>query len=96
MFTVGVKSPGETRLKGLAVFIFQNAGDANDGLATATNTDVEQNAELLKKLRQMFGWFMLPAPATLSSHIGDATGAHACLLLFLSLMQVLTPSKYKR
>jgi len=76
LVTVDVKS-GETPAKFGRVYI-SNAGDANDGLATATNTDVDANAEFIEEV-QSGVWliYITPAPGDVATHIADATGAHA-------------------
>lgn len=76
LVTVDVKT-GETPAKFGRVYI-SNAGDANDGLATATNTDVDANAEFIEEV-QAGVWliYVTPAPGDVATHIGDAVGAHA-------------------
>lgn len=73
---VDVKT-GETPARFGRVYI-SNAGDANDGLATATNTDVDANAEFIEEV-QSGVWliYVTPAPGDVATHIADATGAHA-------------------
>ena len=55
-----------------------NDGDANDGLATATNTDVDTNAEFIMEIKTGT-WliYVTPAPGDVATHIADATDAHA-------------------
>ena len=74
--TVAVKA-AETPALGGRVYV-SNAGDANDGLATATNTDVPVNAEFIKEVKSGV-WLILMTPpqGDVATHIGDATGAHA-------------------
>lgn len=76
LVTVRVKA-GETPAKFGRVYI-SNAGDANDGMATATNTDVDANAEFVEEV-QTGVWliYVTPAPGDVATHIADATGAHA-------------------
>jgi len=76
LVTVDVKT-GETPTKYGRVYI-SNAGDANDGLATATNTDVPANAEFIEEV-QSGVWliYITPAPGDIATHIADAVGAHA-------------------
>jgi len=73
--TVDVKA-GETPTQFGRVYI-SNAGDANDGLATATNTDVAVNAEYVMEI-QTGVWliYVNPAPGDIAAHIADAVGAH--------------------
>lgn len=76
LVTVGVKA-GETPAQFGKVYI-SNAGDANDGLATATNTDVVANAEFVEEVAtNVWLVYVTPAPGDVATHIGDATGAHA-------------------
>lgn len=74
--TVDVKT-GETPERFGRVYV-SNAGDANDGLATATNTDEAVNAEFIEEV-QSGVWliYVNPAPGDIATHVGDATGAHA-------------------
>lgn len=76
LVTVDVKT-GETPARFGRVYI-SNDGDANDGLATATNTDVDANAEFIEEV-QTGVWliYVTPAPGDVSTHIADAAGAHA-------------------
>ena len=76
LVTVDVKS-GETPALFGRVYV-SNAGDANDGLATATNTDEAVNAEFITEV-QSGVWliYITPPPGDVSTHVGDATGAHA-------------------
>jgi hypothetical protein len=48
LVTVGIKE-GETPAKFGTVYA-SNAGDANDGLATATNTDIEVSGEFIEEI----------------------------------------------
>jgi hypothetical protein len=48
LVTVGIKA-GETPAKFGTVYA-SNAGDANDGLATATNTDIEVSGEFIEEV----------------------------------------------
>lgn len=76
LVTVEVKS-GETPTRFGRVYA-SNAGDANDGMATATNTDVETNAEFIEEIRTgVWLVYVTPAPGDVATHVGDATGAHA-------------------
>lgn len=79
---VDVKA-GETPSLFDRVYI-SNAGDANDGLATATNTDVAVNAEFIVEV-QTNVWliYMNPAPGDIAAHTGDALGAHAASAISL-------------
>jgi hypothetical protein len=76
LVSVRVKA-GETPARFGRVYA-SNAGDANDGMATATNTDVVTNAEFIEEI-QTGVWliYVTPAPGDVATHIGDATGAHA-------------------
>ena len=80
--TVAVKT-GETPAIFDRVYV-SNAGDANDGLATATNTDEPVNAEFIKEVKTDV-WLILitPPPGDIATHIGDATGAHAASAISL-------------
>lgn len=53
LITVVVKA-GETPVSSGAVFV-SNAGDADDGKATATGTDVATNATFLKQIKEATG-----------------------------------------
>lgn len=76
LVTVQVKA-GETPAQFGRVYI-SNAGDANDGLATATNTDVDANAEFVEEVdTNVWLVYVTPAPGDVATHIADATGAHA-------------------
>jgi hypothetical protein len=76
LVTVEVKS-GETPTQFGRVYI-SNAGDANDGLATATNTDVDANAEFIEEVdTNVWMIYVTPAPGDVATHIAEATGAHA-------------------
>lgn len=80
--TVDVKS-GETPAKFGRVYV-SNAGDANDGLATATNTDLAVNAEFLWEVRTgVWAIYVNPAPGDVAAHVGDATAAHAASAISL-------------
>jgi hypothetical protein len=80
--TVDVKS-GETPARFGRVYV-SNAGDASDGLATATNTDVAVNAEFLYEVQSgVWAIYLTPAPADISAHTGDASGAHAASAISL-------------
>lgn len=83
LVTVSVKT-GETPAQYGRVYI-SNAGDANDGLATATNTDIDANAEFIMEV-QTDVWliFVTPAPGDVATHIGDAVGAHAASAISLA------------
>lgn len=74
--SVAVKS-GETPTRLGRVYV-SNAGDASDGMATATATDVAVNAEFLEELSTGV-WLihLAPPPGDIADHIGDAVGAHA-------------------
>jgi len=74
--TVDVKA-GETPAMFGRVYV-SNAGDANDGLATATPTDEAVNAEFIEEV-QAGVWliYVNPAPGDIAAHIGDAVAAHA-------------------
>lgn len=82
LVTVDVKT-GETPDLFGRVFV-SNAGDANDGLATATNTDVAVNAEFIMEA-QPGVWliYVNPAPGDIAAHIADAIGAHAASAISL-------------
>jgi hypothetical protein len=76
LVSVRVKS-GETPTRFGKVYA-SNAGDANDGMATATNTDVPTNAEFIEEIQNgVWLIYVTPAPGDVATHIGDATGAHA-------------------
>jgi len=76
LVTVSVKT-GETPTFLSRVYV-SNDGDANDGLATATNTDVAVNAEYIREVKTGV-WLILMTPpqGDVATHIGDAVGAHA-------------------
>ncbi len=76
LVTVDVKT-GETPAKFGRVYV-ANDGDANDGLATATNTDVAVNAEFIEEIKTGV-WLIniTPPQGDIATHIADATGAHA-------------------
>lgn len=61
-----------------------NDGDVNDGLATATNTDVDTNAEFIQEVKPGT-WliYVTPAPGDVATHIADATDAHAASAISL-------------
>jgi len=76
LVTVAVKT-GETPTLLERVYV-SNDGGANDGLATATNTDVAVNAEFIKEMKtDVWLIYITPPPGDIATHIGDATGAHA-------------------
>lgn len=76
LVTVQVKA-GETPTQFGRVYI-SNAGDANDGLATATGTDVDANAEFVEQVdTNVWLVYVTPAPGDVATHIANATGAHA-------------------
>jgi len=74
--TVRVKT-GETPAMFGRVYA-SNAGDANDGMATATGTDVDVNAEFIMEI-QTGVWliYVTPAPGDVAAHIANAVNAHA-------------------
>lgn len=82
LVAVDVKA-GETPSLFDRVYV-SNAGDANDGLATATNTDVAVNAEFIHEI-QSGVWliYLNPAPGDIAAHTGDALGAHAASAISL-------------
>lgn len=82
LVTVEVKA-GETPALFDRVYV-SNAGDANDGMATATNTDIAVNAEFIAEV-QSGVWlvYVNPAPGDIATHIGDAVGAHAASAISL-------------
>lgn len=83
LVTVQVKS-GETPTRFGRVYA-SNAGDANDGMATATNTDVKTNAEFIEEIRSgVWLIYVTPAPGDVAAHVGDATGAHAASAISLA------------
>jgi hypothetical protein len=76
LVTVEVKS-GETPTQFGRVYI-SNAGDEHDGLATATDTDVDANAEFIEEMdTNVWMIYVTPAPGDVATHIAEATGAHA-------------------
>lgn len=76
LVTVDVKA-GETPAAFERVYI-SNAGDANDGLATATNTDLAVNAEFIHEVKDgVWLIYITPASADVTAHVGDTTDAHA-------------------
>jgi len=82
LVTVDVKA-GETPALFGRVYV-SNAGDANDGLATATNTDEPVNAEFITEV-QSGVWliYVTPPQGDVAAHIGDAAGAHAASAISL-------------
>jgi len=80
--TVDVKT-GETPALFGRVYV-SNAGDANDGLATATNTDEPVNAEFISEV-QTGVWliYVTPPAGDIATHVSDATGAHAASAISL-------------
>ncbi len=83
LVTVDVKT-GETPTMLDRVFI-SNDGDANDGLATATNTDIDANAEFIMEIKtDVWLIFVGPAPGDVATHIADAIGAHAASAISLA------------
>ena len=82
LVTVDVKA-GETPTMFGKVYA-SNAGDANDGLATANAADVPTNAEFIMEV-QTNVWliYVTPAPGDVATHIGDAVGAHAASAISL-------------
>ena len=82
LVTVRVKT-GETPALFDRVYV-SNAGDANDGMATATNTDEAVNAEFVAEV-QTGVWliYVNPAPGDIATHIGDALAAHAASAISL-------------
>lgn len=80
--TVDVKT-GETPALFDRVYV-SNAGDANDGLATATNTDEAVNAEFIMEIQtDVWMIYLNPAPGDIAAHTGDASGAHAASAISL-------------
>jgi len=74
--TVAVKT-GETPAVLGRVYV-SNDGGANDGLATATNTDVAVNGEFILEIKtDVWLIYLAPPPGDIADHIGDAVGAHA-------------------
>lgn len=82
LIAVDVKT-GETPALFGRVYV-SNAGDANDGLATATNTDEAVNGEFIMEI-QTDVWliYLNPAPGDIAAHTGDAVGAHAASAISL-------------
>lgn len=82
LVSVRVKT-GETPSRFDRVYV-SNAGDANDGMATATNTDVAVNAEFIEEI-QTGVWliYVNPAPGDIAAHTGDALAAHAASAISL-------------
>lgn len=76
LVTVQVKS-GDTPALLDRVFI-SNDGDANDGLATTSNAQVDANAEFIAEVSSDT-WliYLTAAPGDVATHIADATAAHA-------------------
>lgn len=82
IYTVDVKA-GETPALFGRVYV-SNAGDANDGLATATNTDIAVNAEFIMEIQtNVWMIYLNPAPGDIAAHTGDAVGAHAASAISL-------------
>ena len=82
LVTVAVKS-GETPTLLERVYV-SNDGDASDGLATATNTDTPVNAEFIKEIKSgVWLIYITPPQGDVSTHIGDAVGAHAASAISL-------------
>jgi len=82
LVSVDVKS-GETPALLERVYV-SNAGDANDGLATATNTDVAVNAEFIQEIKTgVWLIYLNPPQGDIATHIGDAVGAHAASAISL-------------
>jgi hypothetical protein len=82
LVTVDAKS-GETPTLFDRIYV-SNAGDANDGLATVTNTDEPVNAEYIATV-QTNVWlvYINPAPGDIAAHTGDALAAHAASAISL-------------
>jgi len=91
LVAVDVKT-GETPTKFGRVYA-SNAGNANDGLATATATDVDVNAEFIEEI-QAGVWlvYITPAPGDVAAHIAEATAAHAASAISLADAGGLTAS----
>lgn len=82
LVTVDVKA-AETPSQFDRVYI-SNDGDANDGLATATNTDVAVNAEFITEIdTNVWLIYVTPAPGDVAAHVADAAGAHAASAISL-------------
>lgn len=82
IYSVDVKA-GETPALFDRVYV-SNAGDANDGLATATNADEAVNAEFIMEIQpNVWMIYLNPAPGDIAAHTGDATGAHAASAISL-------------
>lgn len=80
--TVDVKA-GETPARFGRVYV-SNAGDANDGLATATATDEPVNGEFLHEVQSgVWAIYLTPPAGDIATHIGDALGAHAASAISL-------------
>jgi len=91
LITVDVKT-GETPALFDRVYV-SNAGDANDGLATATNTDevVNVNAEFIEEVKTgVWLVYVNPAPGDIATHISDALGAHAASAISVLDADILT------
>lgn len=74
--TVDVKD-GESPSFLSRVYI-SNAGDADDGLATANAADVDANAEFIREVKTgTWVIYITPAPGDLAAHIANPTNAHA-------------------
>jgi len=83
LVSVDVKA-GETPALFDRVYV-SNAGDANDGLATATATDEAVNGEFIYEIQDnVWMIYLNPAPGDIAAHTGDATGAHAASAISLA------------
>ena len=83
LVTVDVKTGENPALFGRVYA--SNAGDANDGLATADAADVDTNAEFITEI-QTDVWliYINPAPGDVATHISAAAGAHAASAISLA------------
>lgn len=82
MVSVDVKS-GETPTLFDQVYA-SNAGDSDDGLATATNSDEYVNAEFLFEIKtDVWAIFLNATPGDSGLHEADAVGAHAASAISL-------------
>ena len=82
LVSVDVKT-GETPAKFGQVYA-SNAGDADDGLATATNSDEYVNAEFLYEIKtDVWAIFLNATPGDSGLHEADAVGAHAASAISL-------------
>jgi len=80
--TVAVKTGESPAVLG-RVYV-SNDGNAHDGLATATNTDVAVNAEFIMEIKtDTWLIYLAPPPGDIADHIGDAVGAHAASAISL-------------